>query len=167
MFPKSQPVVNWIIEQWPSSPKTGGWIMGCWMLAVIGSVLGEERSKVSWWDLSTVLGFPLSLSQSTNHIAHHYWTFTQPTHRQIQRPTPVLVLLYCFFVMILMTPLCLWIHVLCLDLALTQSHLITQSWCVCLQSAPLWFHCLHTLYCYLFLANWSMFCPALNFLVYN
>ena len=28
-------------------------------------------------------------------------------------------------------------------------------------------HYLHTLYCYLFLANWSVCCPALNFLVYN
>ena len=44
---------------------------------------------------------------------------------------------------------------------------VSQSWCFCLLSALLWFHCLHILYCYLFLANWSMHSPALNFQVYN
>ena len=44
---------------------------------------------------------------------------------------------------------------------------ISQSWQFCLLSAPLWFHSLHTPYCYLFLANLSMHCPALNYWVYN
>ena len=43
---------------------------------------------------------------------------------------------------------------------------LSRSWQFCLLSAPLWFCCLHTFYCYLFLANWSMHCPALNLLVY-
>ena len=76
-----------------------------------------------------------------------------------------------FFVMILMTPLCLWLHVLCLDsffVMITSYHtFLSWLWQICLLSAPLWFHCLHSLYCYLFLANWSVCCPALNLLVYN
>ena len=34
--------------QWPSLAKTGGWIIGCWRLVAVGSVLSEERSK--WVD---------------------------------------------------------------------------------------------------------------------
>ena len=44
---------------------------------------------------------------------------------------------------------------------------LSRLWWLCLLSAPLWCHCLHIPYCYLFLANWSVCCPALNFLVYN
>ena len=68
-------------------------------------------------------------------------------------------------------PLCLWIHVLCLDssFVIIMSYRTFLSWFqqFCLLSAPLWAHCLHTPYCYLFLANWSVRCPALNFMVYN
>ena len=38
-------MVIWIIGRQLSSLKTGGRIIGCWRLAVIGSVLSEERSK--------------------------------------------------------------------------------------------------------------------------
>ena len=43
---------------------------------------------------------------------------------------------------------------------------VLQSWWFCLLSAPLRFHCLHTLYCYLFLAIGPCTNPALNSLVY-
>ena len=62
--------------------------------------------------------------------------------------------------------LCLWIHVLSLALffVMITSYCTFILWlqCFCLLSAPLWFHCLHTPYCYLFLANWSVRRPALN-----
>ena len=45
MFPKSQPVVNWIVRWWPSSLKMGGQMIGCWKIVAIGSVLSEERSR--------------------------------------------------------------------------------------------------------------------------
>ena len=129
MSPRSQPIVSWMIGQRPCSLKTRGLMMGCCMLAIGGIVCQVRKVKASWWDLSTVLGFPLSSSQSTNYLTCHYQDLTQPTHRKIQRPTSVPVPLYCSFVMILTTPLCLWIHVLCLDFSLSQSHLITPSFC--------------------------------------
>ena len=67
--------------------------------------------------------------------------------------------------------LCLSTHVLCLALGfvmITSYHtFVSRSWQFCLLSAPLWVHCLHIPYCYLFLANWSMRSPALNFWVYK
>ena len=76
-----------------------------------------------------------------------------------------------FFVMILTTHICLQTYVLCLALFLVTitpyCTFSSQSWWFCLLSAPLWFHCLHTPYCYLFLANWSMCSPALNFWIYK
>ena len=53
-------------------------------------------------------------------------------------------------------PLCLWIHPSIFRFLLfiiTSYHtFLSQSWQFCLLSAPLWSCCLHTLYCYLFLA---------------
>ena len=127
IVPRSQAMVNSMMGWWPSLAKTGGWMMGCWRLEAIGSMTGEVRSKARWWDLSTILGFPLYSSQSTNCLSCHHRVFIQLTHRKIQRPTTVLTPLYCSFVMILTTPLCLWIYVLCLDFPLLQLHLIAPS----------------------------------------
>ena len=170
MLPRSQLVVNWIIGWRPSSPKRGGLMIGCWMLVVIGSVLGEERSK--WVDgiyllyldslyphcdqpitsLTTIgplLSWPTGRSADPHRYQYHWivslsW-FSRPP--MLMNPCSmfrsffITIMSYCTFTL--------------------------QLWWFCLLSAPLWFHCLHTLYCYLFLANWCMCYPVLNFLVYN
>ena len=63
-------------------------------------------------------------------------------------------------------PLCLQTYVLCLAFffvtIMSYHTFFLQLWWFCLLSAPLWFHCLHTLYYYLFLTNWSVCSPALN-----
>ena len=173
MFPRSQPVVNWMIRRRPSSPKTRGQMIGCWMLAVIGSVLSEERSK------SKLMGFihctwipfilvtinqshcsPLLILHSANPLVD------LKTHNS----TSIVELFLCHDSH---NPLCLWIHVLCLAFSLSLSHLIAPSLHDHDKSAYCQPHSgsvacgLHTPYCSLFLANWSMCCPALNFLVYN
>ena len=63
LLSKDQRSDDWVLH-------VGHWLVVCWC----------EKVKASWWDLSAVLRFPLSSSQPTNHIAHHYWSFTQPTH---------------------------------------------------------------------------------------
>ena len=61
-----------------------------------------------------------------------------------------------FFVMFSHNPLCLPTYVLCLALffhkIMPYRTFLSRLWCFCLLSAPLWFCCLHTHYCYLFLA---------------
>ena len=152
-----------------SSLKTRGLMIGCWKLVVIGSVLSEERSK-------PVDGIYLLYSDSLYPCHDQPITllatidplFSQPTGRSADPQ-------WCWYHWIVLchdshNPLCLWIHVLCLALSfvtiMSYCTFVSRSWCFCLLSAPLWFHCLHTLYCYLNLASWSMHCPALNFVVY-
>ena len=68
-------------------------------------------------------------------------------------------------------PLCLCLYVLCLDslfiIIVSYCTFYSRLWRFCLLSAPLWFHCLHTPYCYLFLAIGPCADPALNLLVYK
>ena len=63
LFPEGGRLDDWMLK------KRHRWNGGClrWV-------------KASWWDLSAGLGFPLSSSQSTNHISHHYRSLAQPTH---------------------------------------------------------------------------------------
>ena len=80
MSPRSQPMVS-EIDGWEiCSPKVVDLMTGCCRRDIDGVVRCLRWVKVSWWDLSAVLGFPLSSSQLTNHISRHYWSLTQPTH---------------------------------------------------------------------------------------
>ena len=72
-------VVSEIIS-WERSPKVVALMIGCWGRDIDGIVGCLRWVKVSWWDLSAVLGFLLSSSQPTNHISCHYRSLTQPTH---------------------------------------------------------------------------------------
>ena len=150
-------------------PKTGGQTIGCWMLAVIGSVLSEERSKrvdriyplysdslypqcdqliTSLTTINPLLSQPTGRSKDP----HQYWYHCIVSLSWFSQP-PMLMNLCSMFRFFFVT--------------ITSYHIfLSQSWQFCLLSAPLWFCCLHTFYCYLFLANWSMHCPALNLLVY-
>ena len=95
MSPRSQPVVS-EIDGWEiHSLKVVALMTGCWRRDIDGIVCCLRWVKASWWDLSAVLGFPLSLSWSTNHISCHYQSLTQPTHSKIWSPTSALVLLIC------------------------------------------------------------------------
>ena len=95
MSPRSQPVVSEINRWEICSPKVVALMIGCWRRDIDGVICCLRWVKVSWWDLSTVLRFPLSLLRSANHISHHYQSLTQPTHSQIRRPTLALVPLNC------------------------------------------------------------------------
>ena len=164
MSPRSQPVVIEIIGL-DCSPKVAALMIGC-LSKDIGLVCCLRWVKVSWWDLSIVLGFPLSLSRLTNHISHHYQSLTQPTHSQIRRPLQYwyrwIVSLSWFSRPPMLINLCSMNSLFFVTIT-SYCTFISQSWCFCLLSAPLWFRCLHTPYCYLFLANWSVRSPALNF----
>ena len=61
------------------------WRMDDRLLEVSGHwIVCQERKRSKRVDgISTVLRFPLSLPQLTNHIPCHYWTLTQLTHRKI------------------------------------------------------------------------------------
>ena len=163
IVPKSQPVVSWIIGQQPSSPKTGGRMMGCWILAVIGSVLSEERSK--WVDgiyplysdslyphynqpITSLATIDPLLSRPTGRSKdpHWYWRHCIVPLSWFSQP-PMLMNLCSMFGFSFVT---------------IASHctFFSRLWQFCLLSAPLWFHCLYTLYCYLFLAKWSMHAPC-------
>ena len=170
MFPRSHPVVNWIIGWQPSSLKTGRWMIGCWMLAVIGSVPSEERSE--WVDgihplysdslyphhdqpitllatISPLLSWPTGRSENPHQYQYCYIVslsgFSWPP--MLMNPCSMF---RTFFVTIM-----------------SYHTFFLWLWHFCLLSAPLLIHCLHTPYCYLFLASWSVHCPALNPLVYN
>ena len=82
MSPWSQPMVREINSQEICSPKVADLMMGCWERDIRGIVYDMRWVKASWWDLSTVLRFPLSLLRSTNHISRHYRVLLiQPTRR--------------------------------------------------------------------------------------
>ena len=87
MSPRSQPVVNEINSWEICSPKVVALMIGCWRRDIDGIVCCLRWVKASWWDLSTVLGFPLSSLRLTNHISCHYQSLTQSTHSKIRRPT--------------------------------------------------------------------------------
>ena len=125
-----------------------------------------RKVKASWWDLSAVLRFPLSLSRlPITSLTTIRTLLSQPTsrskdpHRYRYR--------WIVFCHDSHNPLCLQTYVLCLAFFLvtimSYHTFLLQLWWFCLLSAPLWFRCLHTPYCYLFLANWSVCSPALNF----
>ena len=80
MSPRSQPVVIEIVGL-DRSPKVAALMIGCWRRD-IRLVCCLRWVKGSWWDLSAVLGFLLSLLRSANHISCHYWALLiQPTPR--------------------------------------------------------------------------------------
>ena len=82
MSPRSQPVVNEMDGREICSPKVVALMIGCWRRDIDGIVCCLRWVKASWWDLSAVLGFPLSSLRLTNHISRHYWVLlSQPTHR--------------------------------------------------------------------------------------
>ena len=170
MFSRSQPMVNWIIRQWPSSLKTKGQMIGCWILAVIGSVLSEERSK--WVD-----GIYLLYSDSFYPHRNQPITILTTIEPLFRRPTGrskdphryqyhCIVSLSWFSWSPMLMNLCSMFRLFFI-IIMSYHTFISQLWWFCLLLALLWFHCLHTPYCYLFLANWSMCCPALNSLVYS
>ena len=165
MSPRSQPVVNKIVGREICSPKVADLMIGCWRRDIVGIV------KI--WDGSRRVDgiYPLYLDSLYPHhnqpITSHATIkvlLSQPTCRSKDPLQPQ----YHWIVLCHDShkPLCLQTHVLCLALFLvtiTSYHtFISQSWRFCLLSAPLGFHCLHTPYCYLFLANWSVRSPALN-----
>ena len=170
MFPKSQLVVNWMIGWWPSSLKTGGQIIGCWMLAVIGSVSSKGRSK-------QVYGIYLLYSDSFYPCYDQPITLLATIGPLLSQPTgrsedPHRYQYHCIISLswfswppMLMNPCSMFRF--CFVTIVSYHTFLLQLWQLCLMSAPLWFRCLYTPYCYLFLANWSMCYPALNFLVYN
>ena len=162
MKPKSQPVVNLITGWQPSLIWAGGQMLGCWKIAAISVLM--RKIKTSWWDLSVVLRFPLSSPGLTNHISHHYWTFTQLTHHGTD--TIVLFPLSWFSWPPMLMKLCSMFRFFFVMIAPYHIFLL-WCWHFCLLSAPLWFHCLHILYCYLFLAIGLCTDPALNYLVYK
>ena len=94
---------------------------------------------------------------------------SQPTGRSKDPPQ----YWYCcivFFIMMIMTPYAYesMFYVKIFFVTITSYHtFLLWLWWFCLLSAPLWFHCLHTLYCYLFLAIGLCADPAFHCLVYN
>ena len=146
-FPEGHSLNGWMLDQrhrWNSvlSEMGQGELMGSirytWIPFILVGISQSHRS-------------PLLKSYSANPLRHRYrW----------------IVLCHDFH-----NPLCLPTYVLCLALSFititSYCTFISWSWRFCLLSAPLCFRCLHTRYCYLFLANWSMRSPALNFWVYN
>ena len=165
MSPRSQPVVSEIVG-WERSPKVAALMVGCWRRDIDGVVCCLRWVKVSWWDLSV---YSDSLYPHRNQPITSLTTIEilliQPTHRS-EDP---LWHWYCWIVLYHDShdPLCLSTHVLCLALFFvtitSYCTFISQPWQLCLLSAPLRFRCLHTPYCYLFLANWSVCNPALNY----
>ena len=159
-----------MIRQQPSSLKTRGRMIGCWMLAVIGSVLRRKsQNKLMGSICCTQIPFILiTISQSHHSPLSVLYSANPLVDLKTHTGTGTIVLFLCHDSH---NPLCLWIHVLCLDSLIViitfYCTFLLWSWQFHLLPAPLWFHCLHTLYCYLFLANWSMHYPALNLLVYN
>ena len=162
------------VWQLPSGQTQFGWVcwwmMGCWMLAVIGSVSSKERSR-------RVDGiYPLYLdslypchNQPITLLATISPLLSRPTGRSKDphwyQYCCIVSLLWFSWPPMLMNPYSMFRP---FSVILTSyCTFILWSWQFCLLSAPLWFCGLHTLYCYLFLANWSVHCPALNLLVYN
>ena len=98
MFPRSQPVVNWIIRQWPSSPKTRGWMIGCGMLAVIGSVSSEERSKQVDGPIScTWIPFILiTINQSHHSPLSNLYSANPQKDPKTHTNTHIIVLFLCY-----------------------------------------------------------------------
>ena len=81
---------DWRLDDWVLH--VGHWSIVCWV----------RKVKVSWWDLSTVLGSLLSSSQPTNHITRHYHSLlSQPTGRSEDHISTGTIVL--FFVMTLTT----------------------------------------------------------------
>ena len=88
------------------SPKVAALMIGCWSRDIWFSMLTEMgQSELMGSIRCTRIPFILAaINQS--HLSP-LLDLTHPTHSQIRRPTLALVPLYCFFVMILTTPLCL------------------------------------------------------------
>ena len=102
MSPRSQPVVIEIVGL-DHSPKVAALMIGCWRRDIWFSVLteigqGELMGSIRCTWIPFIL---VAINQS--HLSP-LSSLIQPTHSQIRRPTSAPVLLYCFFVMILMTP---------------------------------------------------------------
>ena len=152
------------------SPKVTALMTGCWSRDIWTSVLyekgqGELMGSIHCTRIPFILVainqshlLPLSKSYSANPLLDpktHFGTGT----------------VELFLCHDSHDPLCLPTYALCLAFSLSRSCLIAPSLrdsdVFCLLSAPLWFRCLHTSYCYLFLANWSVRSLALNLLVYN
>ena len=167
MLPRSQLVVILITGWRLSSVKTGVQMIGCWKIAAIGSVLSEERSK--WVDgiypLYSDSLYPCC-DQPITSLATISPLLSWPIGRidpKTHTGTGTIVLFLCHDSH---DPLCLWIYVLCLAsffvTIISYCIFLLWSWQFCLLSAPLWFHCLHILYCYLFLASGLCTDPVLN-----
>ena len=166
MSPRSQPVVSKIVGQ-DCSPKVATLMTGCWRRDIDGVVCCLRWVKASWWDLSTVLGFPfilVTINQSHLSLLPKSYSANPHVDPKTHFGTGTIVLFLCHDSH---NPPCLPTYVLCLALffVMITSYrtFILQLWWFCLLSAPLWFRCLHTPCCYLFLANWSVRRPALNF----
>ena len=116
MFPRSQPVVNWMIRRRPSSPKTRGQMIGCWMLAVIGSVLSEERSKSKLMGFIHCTWIPfilVTINQSHCSPLLRPYSVNPQVDPKTHTSTNTIVLFLCHDSH---DPLCLPTHVLCLVL---------------------------------------------------
>ena len=139
MSPKSQPVVSKIVGQ-DRSPKVTALMIGCWRRDIDGIVCCLRWVKASWWDLSAVLRFPLSSSQSANHISCHYQSLTQPTHSEIRRPTSAPVPLNCslswFSRPPMLTNLCSMFSPFFVTI-MSYRIFTSRLWWFCLLSAPL------------------------------
>ena len=166
IVPRNQPVVNSITGQQPLTVWAGGRMMGCWKIAVmVVCQLRKGQGKLMGSICCTWIPFILvAISQSHLSPLLDLYSANPLVDLKTHTSTDTVVLFLCHDSHDL---LCLWIHVLCLDsffvMITSYCTFLSQSWQFCSLSAPLGFRCLHTPYCYLFLANWSMRCPALNY----
>ena len=156
--------------QWSSLAKTGRWTIGCWRLVAIVSVLREERSKqVDGIYLLYLDSLYLRHDQPITSLATIGPLLSWPTGRSEdphQYQYPCIVSLSWFSQPpMLMNPCSMFRF--SFVMIMSYCTFILQLWWFCLLSAPLWFHSLHILYCYLFLASGPCTGPTLNYLVYN
>ena len=123
IVPRSHLVVNLMIGQQPSMPQVGGWTIGCWRLAAIGSVSKRKgQNNLMGSIYYTRIPFILVvISQSHLSPLSDLYSADPQEDLKTHHSTNVVVLFLCNDSH---DPLCLWIHVLCLDLSLSQSCLI-------------------------------------------